>query len=101
MSEIKKSTSNMSSHFLRSWQPCYRLIRQTDSKEVHHLDTLKQHNHDIEQRMSKMDVTRRQLIETSLLAKAQNDEIERIENNLNKVTENTGEISELKNIVLA
>ena len=46
-------------------------------EEVHHLDTLKQHNHDIEQRMSKMDVTRRQLIETSLLAKAQNDEIEK------------------------
>merc|ERR1711972_752546 len=82
--------------YASEYEESYRLIRQTDGKEVHHLDTLKQHNHDIEQRMSKMDVTRRQLIETSLLAKAQNDEIERIEENLNKVTENTGEISELR-----
>ena len=33
--------------YASEYEESYRLIRQTDGKEVHHLDTLKQHNHDI------------------------------------------------------
>ena len=81
--------------YANEYEQSYELITNADKKEITNMGLLEEYNHDIEQRTAKLDMTRRKLIETSLLAKAQNDEIERLQESLDK-TDRSDEVVELK-----
>jgi len=99
--EIKKYENEreilMKQHhtYANDYEQSYALIKTADTKEITNMDLLEEHNNDIGQRTAKLDMTRRKLIETALLAKAQHDEIERLQESLDK-TDNSDEVAELK-----
>jgi E3 ubiquitin-protein ligase BRE1 len=78
------------------YEASYDLITAADKKELTNMGLLEEHNNDIGQRTAKLDMTRRKLIETALLAKAQHDEIERLQESLDK-TDSSDEVAAVKN----